>query len=225
LQELRRVAEEFAGLEGDEALALFLERVALVSDVDALVEEGSATAMLTLHTAKGLEFPVVFMVGMEEGIFPHSRSFNDAEQMEEERRLAYVGMTRAKDKLYLTRAFRRATYGFEELTMPSQFLADIPPALVDEGNGQQQSSGGPPRSGYSRQFVQPVSTRWQQVSTPTPSAAAANYRPGERVYHSKFGEGTVISVEMEGNEEYVKVAFPQQGIKKLSTSYAPLEKR
>jgi len=226
LQELRRVAEEFAGLEGDEALALFLERVALVSDVDALVEEGSATAMLTLHTAKGLEFPVVFMVGMEEGIFPHSRSFNDAEQMEEERRLAYVGITRAKDRLYLTRAFRRVTYGFEELTVPSQFLADIPPVLIDEGQDRQRSVGRSTHSSYGGgQLSQPVSTRWQQVSAPATPARSAGYHSGERVYHSKFGEGTVISVEMEGNEEYVQVAFPDQGIKKLSTSYAPLEKR
>jgi DNA helicase-2/ATP-dependent DNA helicase PcrA len=226
LQELRRVAEEFVGLEGDEALALFLERVALVSDVDALVEEGSATAMLTLHTAKGLEFPVVFMVGMEEGIFPHSRSFNDAEQMEEERRLAYVGITRAEDRLYLTRAFRRATYGFEELTLPSQFLADIPPALIEEGQPQQGATSRSVRSSYSGgQLAEPVSTRWQQAGTAATPTRAASYQSGERVYHSKFGEGTVIAVEMEGNEEYVQVAFPEQGIKKLSTSYAPLEKR
>ncbi|MBN1218085.1 MAG: UvrD-helicase domain-containing protein [Anaerolineae bacterium] len=222
LLELRRVAEEFGSLEGDEALALFLERVALVSDVDALVEEGAATAMLTLHTAKGLEFPVVFMVGMEEGIFPHSRSFHDAEQMEEERRLAYVGMTRAKDRLYLTRAFRRSNYGFEELTLPSTFLADIPANLIDEVSRRQRV-----RSAVEYGVDRPVQSGsgWKQAATSSPTTAATGYTIGDAVYHQKFGEGTVISVEREGNEEYVQVAFPNQGIKKLATSYAPLARR
>ncbi len=223
LQELRRVADEFAGVDDEEALALFLERVALVSDVDALVEEGTATALLTLHAAKGLEFPVVFMVGMEEGLFPHSRSFNDVEQMEEERRLAYVGITRAKDRLYLTRAFRRAMYGLEELTIPSQFLSDIPPALLDEGDSQAQPAAS--RSGIGTAAAQPVSSRWNQPAATPPSAKTASYQVGQHVYHQKFGDGTVIGVEMEGSEEYVQVAFPQQGIKKLAASYAPLEKR
>ncbi len=223
LQELRRVAEEFSGLEGDEALAQFLERVALVSDVDALVEEGAATAMLTLHTAKGLEFPVVFMIGMEEGVFPHSRSFHDAEQMEEERRLAYVGMTRAKDRLYLTRAFRRSNYGFEELTLPSTFLADIPANLIDETSQRRRGRSGI-EVGASRS-TRPVSSGWQQIGTTPTTAQATSYTIGDTVYHQKFGEGTVISVEMEGTEEYVQVAFPNQGIKKLSISIAPLERR
>jgi DNA helicase-2/ATP-dependent DNA helicase PcrA len=118
LEELRRVTAEFGDLEAEESLPLFLERVALVSDVDALNESSQRVSLLTLHTAKGLEYPVVFMIGMEEGLFPHSRSLADPEQMEEERRLAYVGMTRAKDRLYLIRAFRRSSYGFDEPTMP-----------------------------------------------------------------------------------------------------------
>jgi DNA helicase-2/ATP-dependent DNA helicase PcrA len=185
--------------------------------------------MLTLHTAKGLEFPAVFMVGMEEGIFPHSRSFNDLEQMEEERRLAYVGITRAKDWLYLTRAFRRSTYGFEELTIPSSFLEDIPDELVDESNRRQRvtattpSTGG--RYGVTQPITQPVSTRWNQGGNVDSTPKTPGYTVGDQVYHDKFGEGTVISVELEGNEEYVQVAFPNQGIKKLSTSFAPLEKR
>ncbi|MBN1993757.1 MAG: UvrD-helicase domain-containing protein [Anaerolineae bacterium] len=225
LQELRRVAEEFAGAAGDEALAEFLERVALVSDVDALVEEGAATAMLTLHTAKGLEFPVVFIIGMEEGLCPHSRSFNDVEQMEEERRLTYVGMTRAKDQLYLTRAFRRASYGFEELTIPSSFLADIPAELVDDNSRRSRSGSARTGLAASQPAVSPVSTRWGQSGEVDASPKAASYKAGDQVYHQKFGEGTVIGVEMEGSEEYVQVAFPQQGIKKLAASFAPLEKR
>jgi DNA helicase-2/ATP-dependent DNA helicase PcrA len=228
LAELRRVAGEFTNLEGGEALARFLEDVALVSDVDALGEEGSAPALLTLHTAKGLEFPVVFIVGMEERVFPHSRSLMDAEQMEEERRLAYVGITRAKDRLYLTRAFRRQTYGFEEPTEPSRFLSDIPPELIED-NGQQSPAGGFGMSTNrytTRQAAQQLSSRWDRSgSATTPSPKAATFKPGDQVVHNKFGEGTVIAIELTSDDEYVQVAFPNQGIKKLATSIAKLEKR
>ncbi|MCB0191735.1 MAG: UvrD-helicase domain-containing protein [Anaerolineae bacterium] len=228
LQELKQVTHDFINAEGDEALALFLENVALVSDVDALGEEGSAPALLTLHTAKGLEFPVVFMVGMEENIFPHSRSLQDPEQMEEERRLAYVGITRAKDRLYLTRAFRRTTYGFEETTAPSRFLSDIPEDLIEQ-NVQRQSRGHQTGGGRftSRREVRQIDSRWNRKATrtSTPSSGrAASFKTGDHVYHGKFGEGTVIAVELTGDDEYVQVAFPNQGIKKLATSIAKLEK-
>lgn len=227
LQELQKVTHDFTNVEGDEALALFLENVALVSDVDALGEEGAAPALLTLHTAKGLEFPVVFMVGMEENIFPHSRSLQDSDQMEEERRLAYVGITRAKDRLYLTRAFRRSMYGFEEPTTPSRFLDDIPADLVEQSDQRQRSSR--PTGGgrfTSRREAHQVSSRWDRKATrsATPSSQASTFKTGDLVYHSKFGEGTVIAVELAGNDEYVQVAFPNQGIKKLATSIAKLEK-
>ena len=227
LQELRRVADEFRALDGAEALAQFLEQVTLVSDVDALGEEGTAPALLTLHTAKGLEFPVVFMVGMEDGMFPHSRSFSDAEQMEEERRLAYVGITRSKDRLYLTRAFRRSNYGFDEPTIPSRFLKDIPTNLLDDGQASKVSAPFTRRSSFTtRRPAPPVSSRWDQgaASAPAPRAPS-EYKTGDHVYHSKFGEGTVISVEREGNDDFVEVAFPKQGIKKLAASIANLEKR
>jgi DNA helicase-2/ATP-dependent DNA helicase PcrA len=228
LQELRRKAEQLAGLDGAEALALFLEEVALVSDVDALGEEGSAPALLTLHSAKGLEFPVVFMVGMEDGLVPHSRSFSDAEAMEEERRLAYVGITRAADRLYLTRAFRRTTYGFDELTTPSRYLEDIPSELVEADSRRQLSAGpSPGQSRFSsRQAAQAVSSRWNQGAQSSRAAPKqAQFKAGDLVYHRKFGEGTVISVEVESDDELVQVAFPSQGIKKLAASVAPLEKR
>jgi len=221
LEELRRKAEESGALEGDEALAQFLEGVALVSDVDALNDEDDRVPLLTLHTAKGLEFPVVFMIGMEEGIFPHSRSVADPEQMEEERRLAYVGVTRAKDRLYLVRAFRRSNYGFDEPTAPSRFLADIPPELLDDNNQRKRTGS----SFTTRQTAQQLSSRWDQGSRVSAAPKAAGYKVGDRVHHGKFGDGTVIGVELEGGEEFVQVAFPSQGIKKLSTSFAPLEKR
>ncbi len=223
--ELRRKAEQFMNLNGDEALAQFLEDVALVSDVDALGEEGSAPALLTLHTAKGLEFPVVFIIGLEEGLLPHSRSLSDSEALEEERRLVYVGITRAEDRLYLTRAFRRSTYGFDEPTIPSRFLKDIPPELVED----RDRSGRPARTGSGgtgsnyRSRTQEATSRWNR--SPISPAKPASFKLGDRVYHRKFGEGTVISVEVEGDDELVQVAFPEQGIKKLSASVALLEKR
>lgn len=219
LQELRRVADDFRHLEAEEALAQFLEQVALVADVDALGEAGSAPALLTLHTAKGLEFKVVFMVGMEENIFPHSRSFSDAEQMEEERRLAYVGITRAKDKLYLTRAFRRSNYGYEEATIPSRFLKDIPGELLEESHTRSSGS-----RLTERRSAGQISSRWERGTSSVP-AFTGNYKVGDQVSHRKFGDGTVISVELEGNDEFVSVAFPNQGIKKLAASIAQLDKR
>jgi DNA helicase-2/ATP-dependent DNA helicase PcrA len=224
LQELRRVTTEFLNLEGDEALAQFLENVALVSDVDALGEEGTATALLTLHSAKGLEFPVVFIVGMEENIFPHSRSLQDPEQMEEERRLAYVGITRAKDRLYLTRAFRRQTYGFEEPTVPSRFLQDIPLDLI-EADGRPSRTAADQQPFTTRRAAQALNSRWERGGGPAPASRfTARFKTGDRVAHSKFGQGTVIGVELSGGDEYVQVAFPGQGIKKLATSIAKLEK-
>ncbi|HWQ27641.1 MAG TPA: 3'-5' exonuclease, partial [Dehalococcoidia bacterium] len=126
VQELRTVAAEYDGLAPDAALPTFLENVALVSDVDALESAPNAVTLITLHAAKGLEFPVVFITGMEEGILPHIRSFDDPAQMEEERRLCYVGITRAKEQLYLTRAFRRHLMGVGKHNPASRFLKDIP---------------------------------------------------------------------------------------------------
>ena len=229
LLELRVKAGSLGGIEGDEALALFLEDVALVSDVDALGEEGAAPALLTLHTAKGLEFPVVFIVGMEEGLFPHSRSLGDNDAMEEERRLAYVGITRAGDRLYLTRAFRRTTYGFDEPTIPSRYLKDIPPELVEDDlrrKGRSGSSSTGRSRSVPRKTAQQVNRRWSQTGSSARSAPrAASFKAGDLVYHHKFGEGTVIAVEVESNDELVQVAFPNQGIKKLAASVARLEKR
>ncbi len=225
LEELRRVVGEFTGVDAGEGLPQFLENVALVADVDALGEEGRAPALLTLHTAKGLEFPVVFMVGLEENIFPHSRSLTDPEQMEEERRLAYVGMTRAKDRLYLTRAFRRSMYGFDEPTTPSRFLREIPAEFTEvQGKGGKFTGGG--STATVGREVKPSSARWDsQPAAKTPAKAAPRFATGDKVFHQKFGEGTVIGVEHASDDIYVQVAFRGQGIKKLAASFAKLEKR
>src|SRR5207244_502881 len=131
--ELRTQAEKYADLPTSEALGKFLEDVALMSDPDTIREEQDAITLITLHAAKGLEYPVVFIVGMDEGILPHSRSLEDESQMEEERRLAYVGITRAKERLYLVYAFRRTLFGGSMTNVPSRFIADIPESLKQGG--------------------------------------------------------------------------------------------
>lgn len=211
LVELRRSMDRFGSTLAQEVLGQFLEEISLVADSDALEDSSEATALLTLHTAKGLEFPIVFMVGMEEGLFPHSRSADDAERMEEERRLAYVGVTRAKDQLYLTRAFRRQQgySGFAEPTEPSRFLRDISPDLLENGNqGNQKRS---------------KRAKVSQTIRDTAQTLAAKYKTGDKVQHFSFGKGTVISSKIDGSDEYVQVAFPGNGIKTFSANFAKLE--
>ncbi len=246
--ELRRATIELGELPASETLSQFLENVALVADVDALKEGTAAPALLTLHAAKGLEFRVVFMVGMEEGICPHSRSMADAEQMEEERRLAYVGVTRAEDRLYFTHALRRRGYsGFEETATPSRFLGDISPDLLQEDGrrkpAKNQSTATPapakPATPNPARWNQPAVTpppvkpappnpaRWNQpAEKPLPSPLKTDsYKVGETVFHRKYGQGTIIAVEQAKDDVYLQVAFPSNGIKKLAASIAPLERR
>ncbi|MEM7031445.1 MAG: UvrD-helicase domain-containing protein [Chloroflexota bacterium] len=235
LQELKTVAKQYDSLSGEEALALFLEEVALISDVDELTDTEQGPALLTLHTAKGLEFPIVFMVGMEDGIFPHSRSREDPEQMEEERRLAYVGVTRAKDQLYLTHAFRRTIFGQEEIAQPSPFLADIPLELVDVRSSQNKR-GSSTRT-WERQSARQHRTYQRQTQWDTgnryerrrPGQSKdindeSSFKAGDRVIHDSFGEGTVIQSKVDGADELVTVAFPGKGIKQLIADFAGLEK-
>jgi len=214
VMELFTVAREYAALSPEEALTTFLEEVALVSDVDNLDENADAPTLLTLHSAKGLEFPVVFMVGLEEGLLPHNRSFDDAEQMEEERRLCYVGITRAKERVYLVHAFRRTLHGSSDVSLPSRFLEDIPDHLV--------AGRATKRTGAKRgKHFSPRQTEWTSPVTPGP---IAQFRAGERVRHSTFGEGIVIESRLRDNDEEVTVAFEGDGVKRLLVSFAKLEK-
>jgi DNA helicase-2/ATP-dependent DNA helicase PcrA len=223
IQELRSVAKQYADYEPGEALSAFLEGVTLVSDVDGLDDVVDAVTLITLHQAKGLEYPVVFIVGMEEGILPHIRSFDDPGQMEEERRLCYVGITRAKKKVYLVRAFRRNLMGSSTVNSPSRFLKDIPANLIkNSGNGfgQNQYEDRPSRSeSYSWERTGPV---------PSPVAIRAAKLPdlktGDRVKHAQFGEGTVVSCKPVNNDSEVVIAFPNTGVKRLLLSFARLEK-
>jgi len=205
--ELRTVANDYRHLEPEDSLSSFLEGVALVSDIDSYNEKIDAVTLITLHAAKGLEFPVVFIVGMEEGLLPHRRSYDYPDQMEEERRLFYVGITRAKQRLYLVRAFRRRSLGNTLVNLPSRFLSDIPPHLVV------------PPDGDNERRSQPVA-----ILSPSPSQRTA-FGAGDHVRHAKFGEGIVVNCLSTGEDYEVTVAFKgEAGLKRLLLSFAPLEK-
>jgi DNA helicase-2/ATP-dependent DNA helicase PcrA len=274
LQELANAARDSA--DRAETLGEFLDHAALVSDTDQY-EEGSRITLMTLHAAKGLEFPLVFLAGMEEGLFPSSRTFLNPEQIEEERRLCYVGMTRAMDTLVLSRARYRRRYGSDlpDASVPSRFLEEIPPQLmeeigtssrrsgtrepafseVDEGRhysyeDEDQSASSRARLGRSLASEKPYSTKRNgttgspyqsidniadffasrgkkfsrpKVEVPEP-AGKRGFRPGQRVRHPKYGEGTVYKREGDGDDAKITVQFPQAGLKKLVEKFAQLER-
>ncbi len=207
VMELRGVSQEFSEL----GLVDFLQQVALVSDQDTLTDSQNAPTLLTLHAAKGLEFPVVFIVGMDEGELPHYRSQDDAEAMAEERRLFYVGLTRAKDRVILLRAFRRRFRGTSSLTDPSRFLDDIPADLIE---GDLVGMRTAVQAVYARE------TTWQGRAK---GPIEARFQAGMRVTHPQFGEGIVLETQMEFDDEEVTVNFEGAGVKHLVASMANLE--
>ncbi len=212
VQELRRLAIEY----DTRLLEDFLENVALVSDQDTLSDSQNAPTLLTLHAAKGLEFGVVFIVGLDDGILPHSRSYDDPEQMEEERRLFYVGITRAKDKLYLVRAMQRGGRGYAEPTEPSRFLEDIPAELLNGRSRLGRGTGNRSQSHASRM-------QWASPSRPASAPIReARFRAGMRVRHPVWGEGIVLDSRIQADDETVDVVFESVGIKRLAASLANL---
>lgn len=236
IQELRSSARDFLQFGVSEALTAFLESVSLVADVDEMEERADAVTLITLHQAKGLEFPVVFIVGMEEGVLPHLRSMDDPTALEEERRLCYVGFTRAKERLYLLRAFRRGFRGGSEPSTPSRFLVDVPPQLLVSPSGASLSSERPaqapaPRRRTAIRQSAAVSTsngvRGPRPARPGPetSAAVPGLSAGDKVRHAKFGEGIVTAAKASGADYEVTVAFKDgAGVKRLLLSFAKLEK-
>ena len=204
--ELRTVAASYEGLD----LTTFLEEVSLVSDVDTRDDETQAPSLLTLHAAKGLEFPVVFIVGLEEGVLPHIRSMEDPSQMQEERRLMYVGITRAKERLYLLYAFRRSLFGDSSANMPSRFLYDIPEHVRTGDLLRQKGTAAANSQTYHDM------TRWDRAASvarqqSAPKARApkpTRFKAGACVYHRKYGEGVVVSSTVRGELEEVEVLFP-----------------
>ena len=229
IMELRSSAKDFLTLgRGRDALSAFLESVALVSDTDNLEDAADAVTLITLHQAKGLEFRAVFIVGMEEGLLPHIRSLEDEAEMEEERRLAYVGVTRAKERLYLLRAFRRGFRGMSGPSLPSRFLADIPRRLVAREPRRAPTSAAAAGRSRKRPAAAPAAgvgrLPLETAASGTP-AAKPHLGTGDKVRHAKFGEGIVTGAKPTHGDVEVTVAFANgNGIKRLLLSIAPLEK-
>lgn len=233
LHELISVAQEFAASEEENNLENFLAHVALVSDIDDTELGEDAITLMTLHSSKGLEFPVVFLVGMEEGLFPHARTLMDETEIEEERRLCYVGITRAKEKLFLSSTKMRTIYGNTVTYPPSRFLQEIPARLVKTIKRQERFSAlenfKQVSEKYSARPQKPASTFNPHSFMPQKPAAAAGgtdtrFNTGDRVSHSKWGEGMVVSVKDSPDGQEVKVAFAGAGVRSLLTKYAVLKK-
>jgi DNA helicase-2/ATP-dependent DNA helicase PcrA len=220
--ELKRLALEFSTRTLDE----FLENIALVADQDTITDANAPT-LLTLHAAKGLEFGAVFIVGLDDGILPHSRSFDEPAQMEEERRLFYVGITRAKNKLYLLRAIQRGGRGMAETTDASRFLADIPANLLvgKTRTGRPTSSFSSSHSFY--RTPSPSESRWTVPASRPPRSApvtiSSRFSSGDRVKHPSWGEGMVLESKIQDNDEIVVIEFKSVGLKRLAASLANLE--
>lgn len=233
LHELISVAQEFAASEEENNLENFLAHVALVSDIDDTELGEDAITLMTLHSSKGLEFPVVFLVGMEEGLFPHARTLMDETEIEEERRLCYVGITRAKEKLFLSSTKMRTIYGNTVTYPPSRFLQEIPARLVKTIKRQERFSAlenfKQVSEKYSARPQKPASTFNPHSFMPQKPAAAAGgtgtrFNTGDRISHSKWGEGMVVSVKDSPDGQEVKVAFAGAGVRSLLTKYAVLKK-
>lgn len=208
VKELISVAREYSDL----GLTGFLEEISLISDLDSVDEQTDAVTLMTLHAAKGLEFPVVFMVGMEESIFPHSRALFDASEMEEERRLCYVGMTRAREELHMMSASSRLLYGMTQHNPPSRFLSDIDPDAIHMASTPSFGS----ESSYSEAFT-PTGTPDEPYVV---DDEIADLSIGDQVRHSIFGTGRIVSID----GSTVGVAFNGKGVKKLNVAFAPLER-
>src|SRR6202158_2708429 len=226
LNELRGLAESFDDREPNLGLEDFLAEVALVSDVDAYDENGEGATLITLHMVKGLEFPVVFMVGMEEGLLPHQRALAETEEnpsavgaateMAEERRLCYVGMTREKDRLYLSCAFRRHLYGRSQPAFPSRFLTEIPQSMLAAPRGRAHVAPPPPR--YKERYQE------RQVQAAPAPPPVQRFASGDRVSHPAFGSGTVVKSTLTRTDEELVIKFDKVGLKILSGMLAPLTK-
>jgi DNA helicase-2/ATP-dependent DNA helicase PcrA len=217
VRELITVAQKYddassADKEGyEDVLSAFLEEVALASDVDNVDQNQDAVHLMTLHSAKGLEFPTVFIVGLEEGILPHSRSLISYPEMEEERRLMYVGLTRAKEKIYLLFTRQRTLYGSTQMNAPSRFLEDIPEKLMQQNSYRDQEE---------KRFKEMLFINKKKSSVISHQSSDSKLKGGERVRHAEFGEGIVISVV----DDIIVVAFKKAGIKRLSAEFAKLQK-
>lgn len=208
---------DFEKNSDDRSLAAFLETVALVADIDNYEADADALVMMTLHSAKGLEFPMVFLVGLEEGLFPHNRALMETSELEEERRLCYVGITRARHRLYVTHAKMRTIFGSRNISIPSRFLMEMPKETITILKGPDKQSASQVKEGKTKS--KPSAATIQ----PKKNIDAEVFKPGSKVRHLKWGIGTVITKEGTGSGAQLKVAFPGLGIKVLILAYANLE--
>ena len=233
LQEFLTKTSEYDRYAEDVSLVDFLSQVALVTDLDNLEEQDEAVVVMTMHSAKGLEFNYVFLVGLEEGIFPHYRAFYEERELEEERRLCYVAITRAKKRLYLVNTTERYLYGRNTMNEPSRFLKDIPPELCTEfrrpGFFETTKAVTPTET------VSAISAKEHQGGYQLPSygqyqrqegvlAQGQIFSLGDKVFHQKWGEGVIVSTKGQGSEIELTIAFPGQGLKTVIAKYAPLKK-
>ena len=228
LKELTSVAKEFAGSGEENSLENFLAHVALVADIDDAKIEGEAITLMTLHSSKGLEFPVVFLAGLEEGMFPHQRTLDNEDEIEEERRLCYVGITRAEKHLFLTSAKMRMIFGHTVMYQPSRFLREIPrPLLTVKEKPVVQMVYNESRD---RKRENQREATWLLKSTAPigtigeSGAVKDSFKSGDKVKHAKWGVGTIVSAKDSGDGQEVKVAFEGEGIRSLLTKYAVLNK-
>ena len=235
INELLGALKEFSdGLPEDgetDALGAYLENVALISDIDNMEEQDGQVAMMTMHSAKGLEFPVVFLPGMEEYIFPSRRSRQDPTKLEEERRLCYVGITRAMEELHLIHAYQRNLYGELSINPPSRFLEEIPEELVEQENGgrpvpkaapaRRQQPERPYENTYGGFGVKPQPDI-SHIARPSSGAASKSYAQHQRVRHAKFGAGTVLRIEGEGSAQVITIDFGGD-VKKFAAAFAPIQ--
>jgi DNA helicase-2/ATP-dependent DNA helicase PcrA len=232
---LENLAELVGSAQDAESIEQFLEQVSLVSDADEIDGDDSQVVLMTIHAAKGLEFPAVFIIGLEDGVFPHLRSIGEPEELEEERRLAYVALTRAQERLYLTHAWSRTLYGGTQYNPPSRFLDEIPERLVEAIEQRRASRGGRTygSGGYGSGGSGVSSNRdriVERAMRPTGTgpakhgAEAIGLKVGDDVSHATFGEGIVIDLEGQGDKAEVVIRFPGLGEKRLLLSWAPLKK-
>lgn len=243
IKELSSMFIKYEEESEDANLSEFLEDVALISDIDSYNEDEDAVVLMTLHSAKGLEFPIVFIPGMEEGIFPGNQSMFSEEDLEEERRLAYVGITRAKKKLYLISSQQRMLYGQTSRNMPSRFLREIPSSVIDDQSVVARRSTGftTPRTAYANASRNELGhSSHNKIGSYTQSSSSAHkfgqagnaaqknnidFKVGDTVCHKSFGTGTVLTVTPMGGDMLLEVAFDKAGTKKMMANYARLEKK
>ncbi|MBN6889977.1 ATP-dependent DNA helicase UvrD/PcrA [Cytobacillus horneckiae] len=228
LDEFLSVTKNFEDGSEDKSLVAFLTDLALVADIDKLDDDGEkadAVVLMTLHSAKGLEFPIVFLMGMEEGVFPHSRSLMEEAEMEEERRLAYVGITRAEKELYITNAQMRTLFGRTNMNPPSRFIKEIPEDLIE---GVEPASSGRGNSPFGSPSHSRMQNRRKAVVRPSIESTGGDdvsWAVGDKAVHGKWGTGTVVSVKGSGEGTELDIAFPKPvGIKRLLAKFAPITK-